>query len=270
MRYLTTSEERTQASWVQASDSPPLRDRSSGGRPTWHAAVAAPRSAVRSIWSVDTGFARSPYPRRAAPVLREQSRCEDLEHPCAEAVASVHGRRSCTTGGVPSTTRQHGTTFPPSLHQRGEAIRPDLYSHYVDIRSHRVNWRNYSNPISLDRHPKFMPAGLAILDLDAASTCRRAMVRCQPVSGSTSRTRTVLSVVSLLADFGGSPYGYSGRVIKACLAGLLRARAISHSTGCWTDITSIARSRADADMFTKDRDFRRRTSCHPRPGYYSA
>jgi hypothetical protein len=61
---------------------------------------------------------------------------------------------------------------------------------------------------------------------------------------------------SLLVDFGGPPYGYPADVIKACLAGLLRAGAIRIRPDAGPDITSV-RDPGGRDMFTKDRDFRR-------------
>lgn len=66
-----------------------------------------------------------------------------------------------------------------------------------------------------------------------------------------------VSGATLLQNFGRPPYGYRPEVIKACVAGLLRGSKIKvQPSDAGEEITAI-RDAGVADLFTKDRDFKR-------------
>ena len=66
------------------------------------------------------------------------------------------------------------------------------------------------------------------------------------------------SGTALLARFGGPPYGYTANVVKACVAGLLRATKVRVQPEGGDEITAI-RDAGVRDLFERDRDFRRAT-----------
>ena len=258
LRYLTTSEERNQAVWVQASDSPQLRDRLLWvvGQPGTLPSLL--RDLARSLHMVGRYGARAQsLPReRQRLFFEEQSRCEDLENRAQTAVAQAFMEGDLYYRGRPIDTRQHGTTFATVLHRVAEDILPTLYSHYVDIAITPGELAQLLEPNLSGPSPKFMRTGLGILDLDAGKyvpTCNgqvpaRIMQHIKDKDG--------IAGSSLLTDFGGPPYGYPADVIKACLAGLLRAGTIRIRPDAGPDITSV-RDPGGRDMFTKDRDFKR-------------
>src|SRR5690606_3008361 len=104
--------------------------------------------------------------------------------------------------------------------------------------------------------PKFLGDELGILELDSG--------RYTPVCGGTV-PRGVLEFIAaengvsgtaLIAHFGGPPYGYTTGVVKACVAGLLRASKLRIVPEGGAEITAV-RDAGVQDLFGKDRDFRR-------------
>src|SRR5262249_55758056 len=67
-----------------------------------------------------------------------------------------------------------------------------------------------------------------------------------------------LSGTSLLAHFGAPPFGYTANVVKACVAGLLRATRVRIQPDGGNEITAI-RDAGVRDLFDKDREFKRAT-----------
>ena len=70
------------------------------------------------------------------------------------------------------------------------------------------------------------------------------------------------SGATILSTFGKPPYGYPADVVRACLAGLLRARKIRIRPDGAPDITSIL-DPGTRDLFRRDRDTRRADSSRP-------
>jgi hypothetical protein len=67
-----------------------------------------------------------------------------------------------------------------------------------------------------------------------------------------------LGGTTLLAYFGGPPYGYVNTVVKACVAGLLRAGKVKVQPESGAEITAM-RDAGVRDLFEKDRAFNRAT-----------
>jgi hypothetical protein len=258
MRYLATSEERSQALWVQTSDSATLRDRLIWvvGQPATLPSLL--RDLARSLHMVSRYGARAQsLPReRQRLFFEEQSRCEDLEQRAQTAVAQAFMDGELYYHGRAIDTRQHGTTFATVLHRVAEEILPDLYSHYVDIAITPGELAQLLEPNLSGQSPKFMPTGLGILDLDAGKYVPTCNGQVPARIAQYIKDKDGIAGGSLLADFGGPPYGHPADVIKACLAGLLRAGTIRIRPDAGPDITSV-RDPGGRDMFTKDRDFKR-------------
>jgi len=104
--------------------------------------------------------------------------------------------------------------------------------------------------------PKFLTGDLGILELDAGRyvpTCggvvpRRVQEHIEAEGG--------LGGTTVLAWFGGPPYGYTAAVVKACVAGLLRAGKLRIQPDGGAEITAV-RDAGVKDLFDKDRSFRR-------------
>ena len=163
---------------------------------------------------------------------------------------------SCIYRGRAIEPQRHGASFATVLHRVAEDILPDLYSHYVEIAVTPGELEQLLAPTLSGPSPKFMQIGLGILDLDAGKyvpTCNGEVPAriAQAIKDSNGTAGS-----QLLTDFGGPPYGYPADVIKACLAGLLRAGNIRIRPDAGPDITSV-RDPGARDMFTKDRDFKR-------------
>jgi len=257
-RYLTNNEERSAASWVQASATPPLRDRLIWvvGQPGELPALL--RELARSRHMVQRYGARlQSLPRdKQRLYFEEQSRCETLEQRARAAVDQVCMDGELYYRGRAIEPQRHGASFTTVLHRVAEDILPDLYSHYVEIAVTPGELEQLLAPTLSGPSPKFMQSGLGILDLDAGKyvpTCN-GEVPARITQAIRESNGTAGS--QLLTDFGGPPYGYPADVIKACLAGLLRAGNIRIRPEAGPDITSV-RDPGASDMFTKDRDFKR-------------
>jgi len=71
-----------------------------------------------------------------------------------------------------------------------------------------------------------------------------------------------LSGGSLLAHFVGPPYAHPDNVVKACVAGLLRAGRLRIQPEAGDDITAV-RDAGVRDLFDKDRAFKVRRFSRP-------
>ena len=106
--------------------------------------------------------------------------------------------------------------------------------------------------------PKFVTGDLGILELDSG----RYVPSCSGVVAHRIQEHIEseggLGGTTLLAHFGGPPYGYTANVVKACVAGLLRAGKVRLQPDGGNEITAI-RDAGVRDLFEKDRAFRRAT-----------
>lgn len=257
-RNMSVQEERSATTWIQASDSAILQ-----GRLIW--VVGKPdrlpglvRELAKSSHMVNKYDNRRSTLSQAKNSLfsNERSRCETLEKEVKEAVAQAFMDGDLYFRGRSLDKQQFGTTFATVLEGVGESILPDVYRHYVDLvvtpnELKQLLQKNLSGPSS-----KFMSEGLGILELDAG--------KYSPTCSGQVPTRIEQYVIDqngiagnvLLTHFGSPPFGYSVDVVKACLAGLLRAKKIRIRPESGKEITSIQDPDVE-NLFTRDRDIRR-------------
>jgi hypothetical protein len=266
-RFLRNQDERKLETWIQASASPNLRDRILwvvGGLEDLETQV---RELVRSRHMVDKyqGRQQSISREKQRFLGDEQGRCDRLEDRVKEAVISAFMNGELYFRGRQIDKQSYGAGFTTLLNRVGEALLPDLYSQYVEVAVTTTELtqlleQNLSGPSQ-----KFMKDGLGILELDAgkyAPTCQGEVptriesyvTEANGISGS-----------ALLAHFGGPPYGYPSDVVKACLAGLLRAGKVRIRPETGVEITSV-RDPGARDLFTKDRDLKRADILPPNEG----
>jgi hypothetical protein len=106
--------------------------------------------------------------------------------------------------------------------------------------------------------PKFIKGEIGILDLDGGRyvpVCNGLVPR---RINEYIESEGGLSGTALLAHFGGPPNGYTANVVKASVAGLLRANRVRIQPDGTNEITAM-RDAGVRDLFEKDREFRRAT-----------
>ena len=151
--------------------------------------------------------------------------------------------------------RDLGSTFANALAAAAERVLPEIYPHFTTInlapaealQPLRTDLAGISSKLVHD---------LGIFELDAGRydpTCsglvpRQIRERIEAEGG--------LGATTLLAHFCGPPYGYTVNVIKACVAGLLRAGKIRITREGGAEFTSFAQSGVQ-EAFDKEREFRR-------------
>ena len=266
-RYLKSQEERKLETWIQISASPSSNDRiiwvvgSLEDLETQVRELERSRHMVQKYQSRQQSLSRD----KQRFLGDEQHRCERLETTVKDAVISAFMNGEIYFRGRQIDKQSYSAGFSTLLLRVGEALLPELYSQYVDVAVTTTELtqlleQNLSGPSQ-----KFMKDGLGILELDAgkyAPTCQGEVptriesyvVESNGISGS-----------ALLNYFGGPPYGYPSDVVKACLAGLLRAVKVRIRPETGAEITSV-RDPGAKDLFIKDRDLKRADILPPNEG----
>lgn len=257
-RNLGTQEERSSTVWIPSSDNSPLRDRLIWviGKPERLPGLVRELAKSRHMLAKYINRSQSLTRDKQRLVFDEQNRCDTLEDQVKDAVAQAFMDGEIYFRGRSFDKFQFGNTFATVLKRVGESVLPDLYSHYVDLvvtpnELKQLLQKTLSGPSS-----KFMAEGLGILELDAGKyspTCS-GQVPSRIEQYIVDQNGLVGNV--LLNYFGSPPFGYSADVVRACLAGLLRAKKIRIRPESGKEITSIQDPDVE-NLFTRDRDIRR-------------
>jgi len=216
------------------------------------------RELVKSRHAVDRfGQLLSTLPEgRRRAFFDEQTRLEGLEKEVNDLICEVFLEGQLYFRSREISPLDYGGGFAGALVAVAEEVLPSLYEHFVDLAITDGELRQLLQDDLLAPSPKFMPGGLGILELDSGKyvpTCKgevpaRILEFLKAEKGASGST--------LLAAFGGPPYGYPGDVIRACVLGLLRAHRITVRSEANQKITSY-RDVGVQDLFTKDRDFKK-------------
>lgn len=257
-RNLGTQEDRSPAVWVPQSATSSLRDRLIWvvGKPDRFSGLVKELAKSQHMLSKYANRSQSLTREKQRLVFDEQSRCDNLEAQVKEAVAQAFMEGAIYFRGRPFDKSQFGTTFATVLKRIGESVLPELYDYYVDIAITPTELKQLLQKTLSGPSSKFMADGLGILELDAGKyspTCS-GQVPARIEQYLTDRDGIVGNV--LLSHFGGPPFGYSADVVRACLAGLLRAKKIRIRPESGKEITSIQDPDVE-NLFTRDRDIRR-------------
>lgn len=253
-------DERTESAWVQRSGELALADRL-----VW---VVGESDAVDNLARElhrSRAMLKKYKPRResltAARKLllqQEEIRGEDLMQPVRDAIANAWMGGKMYFRGRSIAPAEQGASFAVALHAAATRILPDLFPHFMATQVQPSELLQLVEPELSGPSPKFLPNELGILELDAGRyvpACsgvvpRRVQEWIEQEKG--------LSGTTLLAHFGAPPYGYTPTVVKACVAGLLRAGRVRIQPEGTNEITAM-RDAGVRDLFDKDRDFRRAT-----------
>ena len=259
-RYVDKGEQQAE-NWIKASDYE--RDRIIWVVGDRTALSETAKSLVRSQKMLTLYESRrsslSPGKRRLLD--DERSRAETLEGQVKTAVAESFLAGSIYFRSRQIDARPYGETFATRLVQLAEALLPDIYSQYVAASVTPSELAQLLEPKLSGISNKFIDE-LGIFRLDAGkyeaactgdvpSQVRQYVLDGSGVEGS-----------ELLRHFGGPPYGYPTDVVKACLAGLLRAGMVSIRPDAGAVVTSVQDPGA-RDLFTKDRDLKKATVLPP-------
>jgi hypothetical protein len=257
-RYLRPQEERNSSTWIQNSDTQNLRDRLVWVVGKLDDLESQVRELARSRQMVEKYQNR----RQSLPTDRqrllseEQNRCETLESKVKEAIARVFVEGEIYFRGRVLDKQLYGNSFGSILEKMGESLLLELYSRYVDIAVTPIELKQLLEANLSGPSHKFMKDGLSILELDAGKYIPSCSGEVPTRIGQFVIDENGISGTALLNYFGGPPYGHPVDVVRACLAGLLRAGKIQIRTEDGSMITSV-RDAGSIDMFTKDRDLKR-------------
>jgi hypothetical protein len=256
-RFLT-GEERIEGTWIRRSSESALLDRfvwvAGDSEQVDHAArdLARSRAMVRKY----KPRRESLNAARKRLLQDEESRIEDLEKLVRDAVADAWMAGKIYFRGRSIAPYEHGMSFAVALHAAATRELPNLFQHFTAAQVEPSELRQLLEGELSGPSPKFMPGDLGILELDRGryvATCsgivpRRVQEHIETEGG--------LSGTTLLSHFGRPPYGYTANVVKACVAGLLRAGKVRLDPEGGTRITAI-RDAGVRDTFDKERAFRR-------------
>ena len=195
---------------------------------------------------------------RQALLGQERVRAETLAAQANQLVARTFLSGQIYFRGEPTRPADIGDSFERVLETVAARQIRKIYPHHIATQVAPSELDQLLRLELAGPPEKFMLGELGILGLDAG----RFVFAC---SG-TVPTRVLEYITSeggvsgqtLLAHFGGPPYGYTVEVLRACTLGLLRAKRIKARTEGGTTITDL-RDAGARDTFEKDRNFRRAT-----------
>ena len=257
-------EERSEPNWIRRSDETALQERLIWvcGSPENMEQVA--REYARSKAMLNRFVPRRDSLNAARKLLlqQENNRAEDeLEPALRAAVAAAWMAGRLYFRGRPYTPNDHGAAFTTALQAVGARVLPEIYRHFVGTEVLPAELLLFMDDVLTAPPVKFLPDGLGILDLDQG----RYVPSCSGVVP--RRVQEFIDEeggvagVTLLARFCGPPYGYTVNVVKACVAGLLRAGRVKLAPEGGAEITAT-RDAGARELFAADRTFRRAT-IHP-------
>ncbi|TVQ94624.1 MAG: BREX system P-loop protein BrxC [Deltaproteobacteria bacterium] len=250
--------ERTESTWVKRSTESQLHDRL-----VW---VGGPHEEVehlcrelhrsrKMVDHYDPKRASLSGPRKML-LQQEKIRVEDLEVKLREAISDCFMAGRLYFRGREIQPQDHGTTFAVALSSAGNRVLPDLFPHFLAT---AISPGELVQLLAADLNgasPKFLPTELGILENDSG----RLVPSCSGVVPGRIleriETEQGIGGTTLIAIFGGPPYGYPSNVVKACVAGLLRAGKVRILPDSGGEITAV-RDAGSKDLFEKDRVFRR-------------
>lgn len=195
-------------------------------------------------------------PGRKVLLQQEENRSEELEKLVRDAIAASFMCGKMYFRGLSYTPTEHGSAFGTALLAVAKRILPDLFPHFIATQLQPTELLPLVESELSGPSPKFLSGELGILELDSG----RYVPTCSGVVPHRIEEHIKkeggLSGTALLAHFGAPPNGYTANVVKACVAGLLRAQRVRLQPEGGSEITAV-RDVGVRDLFEKDRSFRR-------------
>ena len=255
-RFLA-QDERTESAWIRRSDEPTLYNRLIWLAGDSDRVEGLVRELHRSRRMVKKYGVRreSLTPARRGLLQQEETRSEDLEAAVRNAIADAWLAGTFYFRGRQMNPRDYGASFPIAVHVAAERVLPELFPHFTATQHVPTELLQLVEGELSGPSPKFLPSDLGILEVDGG----RYVPACSgEVPGRVQEYIAGEGGVggsALLAHFGAPPYGYTANVVKACVAGLLRAGKVRIQPEAGVEITAI-RDAGVRDLFERDRAFR--------------
>lgn len=258
-RFLS-GDERTESAWVKRSGETLFHDRLVWVAGETEQVTHIARELARSKTMVTKYDARRDSLNAARKLLlqEEKNRVEDREREVRDAVAAAFLGGRLYFRGATMSPGELGSSFAPALHAAGTKVLPELFPSFVATQVQPSELLQLiANDLSAPS-PKFLADELGILELDGGRyvpSCSGVVVQRihEHIDGEGG-----LAGVTLLQHFGRPPYGYTPDVVKACVAGLLRASKVRIQPEGGAEVTAV-RDAGVREIFEKDRAFRRAT-----------
>lgn len=253
-----SSDERAESTWIKRSAETALENRLVWVVGNSEAVDDLARELARS-----RAMVRKYKPRRESLtgprkelLSSEESRTEELEAKAREAISAAWMTGKMYFRGRPITPSEHGAAFATAVTAVGNRILPDMFPHFVATQVHPSEVMQLLEKELVGPPPKFLDEELGILEQDAGRyvpacsgvVARRVQEHIDSSGG--------LGGQVLLAHFGGPPFGYTPDVVKACVAGLLRAGKVRIQPDSGKEITGYTDAGV-REVFEKDRAFKR-------------
>lgn len=257
-RYLLT-DDRTRSTWVKRSDETALRNRIvwvCGDVLDLETTCRELGKSQRMVQRHQARQATLTGPRRLL-LTQEQTRAEDLRERLRKALEQAFLKGSLYFRGRPIDPFEHGTAMATVLKALGDRHLPELFPSFLPTQvkpGELLQLVAQQELVGIS--PKFLQGELGIFDLEGGHyvpTCGGLVPR--QVQELIEQEQGI-SGAALIARFGGPPYGYVPNVVKACVAGLLRAGRVKLQPESGDDITAV-RDAGVQELFERDRAFRR-------------
>lgn len=249
--------ERDHKTWVNRSNESGFE-----GRLVWvvgdsDALVDAAREYGRSVAMESRYKARSQSLThdRKRLLLEETGRKEELARALEAAVDAAWHAGRFYFRATTFDARELGGSASVSLAKAAERVVGDLFPYFSPIQVSPAEVMQLTEQKLQAPAAKFVQE-LAIFELDAGKyepTCsgvipRRVLEYIEAENG--------VGGTTLLTRFGGPPYGYTTDVVRACVAGLLRAGKLRIHPESGLEVSSL-RDAGVREIFDKDRGFKR-------------
>ncbi|MCC7070407.1 MAG: BREX system P-loop protein BrxC [Deltaproteobacteria bacterium] len=255
---LLTKDERLDSTWVKRSAESALESLILWVAGESEDLDARARELIRSRQMVKRYKPRRESMNAARKMLlqQEENRLDELENAIKSAVGAAWVAGKLYFRGEALDPKTFGNTFVTALHAVATKKLPDLYNRFISTTVAPSELMQLLEPELSGPSPKFLAADLGLLEVDAG----RYVPTCAGVV-----PQRVLEFITdeggvggttLLARFGGPPCGYPPNIVKACVAGLLRAGKLKISPESGDEITAV-RDAGVKDLFEKDRAFKR-------------
>ncbi len=258
-RFLTSTDERDQTTWVNRSS-----DRALEHRLVW--VVGDPEeldSAARELGKSAAmikryeGRVESMTEGKRRLLYEEKSRLDELLTRLRRTVEAAWMTGRLYFRGKPTEPRELASTAAQVLALASERALRELFPHFVPTRVSSAEVMQLIEPELNAPSPKFLTE-LGLLESERGKyvpSCngvvpRRVLEYIVGAGGATGAT--------LYAHFGGPPYGYAPEVVRACVAGLLRGSKLRIQSESGDKISAV-RDAGVRDILDKERGFKNAT-----------
>lgn len=255
-RYLL-SDDRTRSTWIKRSDETALQNRIvwvCGDALDLESTCRELGKSQRMVQRHQARQATLTGPRRLL-LTQEQTRAEDLRERLRKALEQAFLKGSVYFRSRPIDPFEHGTSMATVLKALGDRHLPELFPSFLPTQvkpGELLQLVAQQDLVGIS--PKFLPGELGIFDLEGGHyvpTCAGLVPR--QVQELIEHEQGI-SGAALIARFGAPPYGYVPNVVKACVAGLLRAGRVKLQPESGADLTAV-RDAGVQELFERHRAF---------------